>query len=328
MAGPIEAPAAMTAVDVSVVIPTIGRTALLRECLRSLLACSPPPDDIVVVDQSGTAAVSDLVATLGPGPVRRVECAGRGVARAMNRGLAAARHDTVMVTNDDCTVASDWVVVGARLAAAWPGGIASGRVLAPAGSTYVPSTKSDPSPHDYTGTLTAGALYPGCMVASRSALLSIGGFDERPGLRAAAEDNDLCYRWLSSGRVLRYEPDLVVWHHDWRTPEELVKTHVGYARGQGAMYAKHLYAGDRRILRLLAWDLRHGLRSVLGGDRRVPRWQDPYREMVTSLLIGLCRGWRDERRLDPHRRRLGSLFSPSTRSSSAPLRSTDDTPAA
>ena len=194
-----------------------------------------------------------------------------------------------------------------RLAAASPGSISTGRVLPPAGSAYVPSTKSDPSPHDYTGTLTAGALYPACMVADRNALLAIGGFDERSTLRAAAEDNDLCYRWLSSGRSLRYEPDLVVWHHDWRTPEELVRTHAVYTRAQGAMYAKHLYGGDRRVLRLLAWDLRHGLRSVIGGDRRVPRWKDPYREMVTSLLVGLCRGWREERRLDARHRRLGSL---------------------
>ncbi|CAN5772148.1 MAG: glycosyltransferase family 2 protein [Ilumatobacteraceae bacterium] len=318
----------MTSVDVSVVIPTIGRTDLLGDCLRSLLACSPPADDIVVVDQSGAVAVRDLVDAIGAHQVRRVEGAGRGIARAMNQGLGAARHETVMVTHDDCTVAPDWVTVGARLATAWPGAIATGRVLPPAGSTYVPSTKSDPSPRDYTGTLTAGALYPACMVGSRSALLAFGGFDERPTLRSAAEDNDLCYRWLSSGRVLRYEPDLVVWHHDWRTPEELVRTHAVYAKAQGAMYAKHLYGGDRRVLRLLAWDLRQGLRSVIGGGRRVPRWQDPYREMVTSLLVGLRRGWREERRLDPRHRRLGSLFGPSTRSSSAPLRSTDDTPAA
>jgi GT2 family glycosyltransferase len=37
----------------------------------------------------------------------------------------------------------------------------------------------------------------------------------------AAEDNDFRYRWLTSGRKVRYEPEMVVWHSDWRTPEEL-----------------------------------------------------------------------------------------------------------
>jgi GT2 family glycosyltransferase len=134
------------------------------------------------------------------------------------------------------------------------------------------------------------------MVADRRRLQEIGGFDERPSL-IVAEDNDLCYRWLRDGRPLRYEPDLVVWHHDWRTPEELVRTHIAYARAQGGFYAKHLRDGDRQILRLLRWDLSHGVRALARGAlRRRPRWEDPYREMVLWLLVGLVVGWRADRR--------------------------------
>jgi GT2 family glycosyltransferase len=288
----------VTPAAASVVVPTVGRLDLLERCLRSVLACNPPADEVVVVDQSGGAEVAALLERLGDGSLRHVPCDGRGTARAMNAGLAAARHDTVLVTHDDCTVEPDWVRKGSALAAAFPGAILTGRVQPPADATYVPSTKTDPQPHDYTGTVTSGLLYPANMVASRRALQEIGGFDERPGL-LVAEDNDLCYRWLVAGRPFRYEPELVVWHHDWRTPEQLVRTHVAYARGQGAFYAKHLHAGDRRVLPMLRWDLRHGVRSVvLGVVRRRPRWQDPYREMVGSLLRGLAAGWLEARRLD------------------------------
>jgi GT2 family glycosyltransferase len=288
-------------VAVSVVVPTVGRLDLLDRCLRSVLACDPPADDVVVVDQSGRSDVAALVDRLDGTTVRHVPCDGRGTARAMNVGLAAARHDTVLVTHDDCTVEPEWVGRGAALAAFHPGAILTGRVLPPEGSEYVPSTKTDPRPHDYTGTVTSGVLYPANMVASRHALQDIGGFDERRGL-LVAEDNDLCYRWLAAGRPFRYEPQLVVWHHDWRTPAQLVRTHAAYARGQGAFYAKHLHAGDRRVLAMLRWDLRHGLRSVAGGVvRRTPRWQDPYREMVWSLLRGLAAGWVEARRLDAAR---------------------------
>jgi O-antigen biosynthesis protein len=283
---------------VSVLVPTVGRIDLLERCLRSVLACDPQAAEVVVVDQSGGNEVAALVDHLGAPTVRRVPCDGRGTARAMNVGLAAAGHDTVLVTHDDCTVEPDWVERAATLAATFPGAILTGRVLPPDGSTYVPSTKSDPRPRDYTGTVTSGVLYPANMVASRSALQAIGGFDERPGL-LVAEDNDLCYRWLVAGRPLRYEPELVVWHHDWRTPAQLVRTHVAYARAQGAFYAKHLHAGDRRVMPMLRWDLRHGLRSTaVGVVRRVPRWQEPYREMVWSLLRGLVAGWLEARRLD------------------------------
>jgi GT2 family glycosyltransferase len=220
----------------------------------------------------------------------------------MNLGLRETRHDTVLVTHDDCVVAHDWVGVGQRLAQAHPGAIITGRVLAPERATYVPSTKSDPQPHDYTGIVTSGVLFPADMVASRRELQAIGGFDERPSFRVAAEDNDLCYRWLADGRMLRYEPELVVWHHDWRSPAQLVRTHIGYARAQGAFYAKHLRARDRRVLPLLRWDLRHGLQSLVFGTlRRAPRWQDPYREMFGSLSVGLVAGWREDRRLEHDR---------------------------
>ncbi len=250
-----------------------------------------------MVDQSQGPEVQDLVEHLRSRSVRSIECDGRGTARAMNRGLAATRHDTVLVTHDDCTVAPDWVGVGAAHAGAHPDGIVTGRVLPPGGACYVPSVKTDPEPHDFTGTVTSGVLYPANMVANRRLIQAIGGFDERPSL-VVAEDNDLCYRWLAEGRTFRYEPDLVVWHHDWRTPEQLVGTYKAYARAQGGFYAKHLHAGDLRVLRLLRCDLRQGIRTVLRGTwRREPRWQDPYREMVVELLVGLVRGWQEERRL-------------------------------
>jgi GT2 family glycosyltransferase len=281
------------ALPVSVVVPTVGRPGLLERCLRSVLACDPPADEVVVVDQSGGQEVAALVATLAAPGLRHVPCDGRGTARAMNRGLDAVRHDTVLVTHDDCTVEPGWVEVAARHAGMHPGGIITGRVLPPDGSPYVPSTKADLRPQDFTGMVTSGVLYPANMAASRRGIQEIGGFDERRSL-LVAEDNDLCYRWLADGRTLRYEPELVVWHHDWRTPEQLVRTHIAYARAQGGFYAKHLRAGDRRVLGLLWWDLRHGARKIVAGKvRRTPRWQEPYREMVWWLLVGLVGSWRE-----------------------------------
>lgn len=286
------------ALPVSVIVPTIGRQRLLEQCLRSVLSCDPSADEIIVVDQSHADGVEPLVQRIGAPQVRRVECDGHGTARAMNTGLAAARHDAVLVTHDDCTVAPDWVEVAVRHLLAHPGAIITGRVVPPDGSRYVPSTKTDPEPHDFTGTLMSGVLYPANMATSRRCIQEIGGFDERRSL-LVAEDNDLCYRWLTQGRTFRYEPDLLVWHHDWRTPEQLVRTYKAYARSQGGFYAKHLHAGDFRILRLLRWDLSHGVRSVIRGTlRREPRWHDPYREMVVSLLVGLVEGWREALALD------------------------------
>ncbi|HEY2301083.1 MAG TPA: glycosyltransferase [Acidimicrobiales bacterium] len=283
---------------VSVVVPTIGRPLLLTRCLQSILACDPPAGEVIVVDQSAGDEVGRCVEALGATTARVVACPARGIARATNLGFASARHGMVLVTHDDCTVAPDWVAVAHRLLLRHPYAMLTGRVLPPDGSGYVPSTIVSEEPHDYTGSVTSGVLYPANMAVDRNALLAFGGFDERRGLELAAEDNDLCFRWLCAGRALRFEPELVVWHHDWRSPAELLRTHITYAHGQGAFYAKHLRAGERRILPLLRWDLSHGIDAVaVGVLKRRPRWQDPYREMVVALLWGIAANLPEANRL-------------------------------
>jgi GT2 family glycosyltransferase len=254
--------------QVSVVIPTIGRVALLRECLDSLAACRPGPAEVVVVDQSGGPEVAELVAEYSRLCARVVESEVRGVSAARNAGLEAAGHDLVFMTDDDCTVAPDWVGVSTRLTAGDPRVIVTGRVLAMGDDSSVPSTIAGLERHDHTGTARYFVLYTGNMAMSRREVLALGGFDE--ALRTA-EDNDLCYRWLTSGRRLIYEPEMVVWHHDWRSPEELELVYVSYCRGQGAVYAKHICAGDVRmlyfLLREVYWSARVGVWKLIGRPR-------------------------------------------------------------
>jgi GT2 family glycosyltransferase len=251
--------------QVSVVIPTIGRIALLRECLDSLAACRPGPAEVVVVDQSGGPEVADLVLGYSELSAHVVESEVRGVAAARNAGVEAAGHDLVLMTDDDCTVAPDWVGVSTRLADGDPRVIVTGRVLAIGDDSAVPSTIAGLERHDYTGTARYFVLYTGNMALNRTEVLAVGGFDE--ALRTA-EDNDLCYRWLTSGRRLIYEPSMVVWHNDWRTPEELELVYASYCRGQGAVYAKHISAGDFRmlyyLLREVYWSARVWVWQLIG----------------------------------------------------------------
>jgi GT2 family glycosyltransferase len=125
----------------------------------------------------------------------------------------------------------------------------------------------------------------------------MGGFDERFGPAEAAEDNEFCYRWLRAGGELVFEPALVVWHHDWRSPEQLEELYVRYARGQGFLYAKHLRAGDLHMLRWIARDLYWAGRGALSGLlKRRERWTDPRRGIRRGLPGGFLAGWRTYRR--------------------------------
>lgn len=278
---------------VSVVIPTIGRVALLRACLSTIAACRPRADETLVVDQSHDPEVAALVDEFAEAGVRLVPCHGRGVAKGRNDGLHAAANEIVLITDDDCTVAEDWIATAWRLMGPEPRKIVTGRVLPVGDPMAVPSTIDDPEPHEFTGPPRTGALFPNNVALPCSMALALGGFDEHFSPTEFAEDNEFCYRWLKAGHRLLYEPALTVWHHDWRTPEQLERLYVTYARGEGFLYAKHLRRGDLRILRFIARDLVWALRAnVSAVVKRRPRWTDPRRATLRGLPAGFLLGWR------------------------------------
>lgn len=280
----------MSTAPVSVVIPTAGRVALLRRCLESVCSCDPRADEVLVVDQSGSADLARVVAEFAG--CQLIVLAERGIGVATNAGLARANHDTVLVTHDDCTVAKDWVATARDLICQYRSSLLTGRVLPVGDPRSVPSVIDEPTPHDYTGEVECGALYPNNMVGERRAMLAIGGFDNR--LPTAAEDNDFCYRWLRAGYRLRYEPALVVHHHDWRTPDDLRKLYDRYWQEQGAFYAKHLLRRDFTMLRFIARDFYSAARRIAGlcaGKCTWSPWPDPRRGIVSGLARGLIVGW-------------------------------------
>jgi glycosyltransferase involved in cell wall biosynthesis len=272
-------------VDVSVLIPTIGRSELLEKCLRSLEACRPRAREIVIIDQSDDDTTAEVVSRFEHIGARNVRTDERGVARARNQGLQEVSHEVMALTDDDCIVDPSWIGLAHELATASPGAILTGRVLPGTDEGHVPSTRTSEEPVDFTGTPHAGAIYTNNAVVPRSGAIELGGFDVRfPN----ASDNDFGYRWLVDGRPMRFDPRLVVWHNDWRTPAEVRRLYMKYGRWQGAFYAKHLIKGDRRVLRFLRWDIRYLMQVVW---RRVVRREDvaiaPALLPVLALPLGL-----------------------------------------
>jgi GT2 family glycosyltransferase len=274
---------------VSVVIATVGRPALLRACLDSLAACRPRAAEILVVDQSGTDETSNVVERFADVSARVLRLDVRNKSLALNIALQEARNEIVLMTDDDCTVSTAWVQAAWTHLAEDSRAIVTGRVLPFGDPLAVPSTIDDEKSRDYTGELHYGSLWGNNMGCNRSQVLALGGFDER---FTAAEDNDLCYRWLRAGQRLRYEPDVVVWHHAWRTHSELDRQYFLYGHGQGIFFAKHLGQGDLAVTRFLAWDLYRGARGIVARVvRRRRQWSDPRSGLLRGLALGFVDGW-------------------------------------
>jgi glycosyltransferase involved in cell wall biosynthesis len=104
-------------IDVSVVVPTRNRSALLARALRSVLQQREVNLEVIVVDEASTDDTLDVVATFADPRIRVVRHnTPRGVSAARNRGAAQARTDWIAFLDDDDLWAPDKLALQLRAA--------------------------------------------------------------------------------------------------------------------------------------------------------------------------------------------------------------------
>jgi len=292
----------VAAEKISAVVCTRNRPALLDRCLSGLARLSPAPLEVIVVDQSdgkdSARAVEKFVGRIRG--LRRLPTLSRGLSRARNEGIQAARGEMVAFTDDDCQVRPDWIgqVVRAFLenpgvAAVTGGALPDPRLLASginprilAAITWHPEErrvfrgKVDPS-------LAGGGLN---LSLRKSWTERIGMFDPDlgPGARyRGADDTDFLYRLLRAGGVILYDPEVVVSHLPWREEEVQSAVEFEYGHGISAWALKWAGKGDFFpawiALKVLVSQGRRALGGSLRGDRAAARTGRAY-------LAGLGRG--------------------------------------
>ena len=283
----------MTAADVSVVIPTLGRE-LLRGCLEALAAANVHPARVIVVDQGRVDALERMAREFCAAglDVHYLPSTRTGRSAGLNDGIRHVRTDFLAITDDDCIPAPDWVATAATLLRREPGTIVTGRVEAgvegiqlSVSTERVPAVQSRPR-------LTFDRLSGGNMAIAAEVARRIGPFDEDVCLRTA-EDAEYAYRALRSGFPIRYAPDLVVTHLGWRRDDERAAQYRSYARSHGGFYGKYLRRGDAFIALRAAihWlrSLRRWFAAALRGDSDRAQFGRAY---AIGLLPGIFAGLR------------------------------------
>lgn len=229
---------------VSVVMPCYRRIASLERAVRSVLAAADRVDgdvEVLLVDDCSPEPVREaLEPRLGDARIRFLRHAtNRGPAAARNTGIAAARHELVLFTDDDVVVDPRWIERLARYLADAPARVAGvgGRVRALGDDVFSRYFEYhhilDPFRMDDGQVLyvvTANCAY------RRSVLLEVGGFDE--GVRTpGGEDPGLAFKVAAAGYVLHVVEDAVV-HHDFRIGlRDFWRTFRRY--GQGSRHQVH-----------------------------------------------------------------------------------------
>ncbi|MFC1850536.1 glycosyltransferase family 2 protein [candidate division CSSED10-310 bacterium] len=236
-------------VSVSVVIPVKDSGRTLAACLQSIRESTPPPVEIIMVDD-GSTDDSLQIAQAYP-LVRIIHTArqSRGVARARNLGAQAARGEVILFIDSDIVVQPDaFTVIKEKFDD--PAIQAIVGLLSP--ETEYRNFSSDYKnlwihytyliqPH------TTSLFYTSIAAIRRSLFLECGGFDEfyrRPGL----EDTDFGNKLYKLGYAVHLTPELQVRHLKYYRLSDLFK--LDYHRAMG----------------LVKIQLRRGLSGVKAGN--------------------------------------------------------------
>lgn len=286
---------------IDVIIPTCNRQDLVTGTLRSLQENTIQDFKVWVVDQSDDARTAAAVATMAKQDPRIIylHCSPTGVNIARNIGITAGNSPIVALTDDDCTVAADWLASLLADYETYPqcdsifGRIEPVAVSETAVSPQafkeiarmqqiLPMAAKDSPQYHLFGEdrFNLGFGHGANMSFRRSAFTKYGLFDEFLGAGAPLRswpERDIGYRILAAGGKILYSPNVYVYHTHWRTWPSVKNTFKNYGFGTGAAIGKYIRTGDKASLKLLGeWIVQMGIRQVLSGILKWQSWQKTY----------------------------------------------------
>lgn len=255
---------------VTAVLVNYNGEALIRDCLRSLLDQSHPPEEVLVVDNASTDNSRSIIREQFP-RVRLIPLQkNRGYAGGCNAGIFEASHELVALLNNDLILERDWLE---KLLSQVDSGFdfwaskilfardetridSAGDGMAVVGSAYKighgrPSDGFTES-REVFGPCGAAALY------RKSLLLELEGLDEDFFL--IYEDADLSMRARLLGSRCRFVADARVFHRVNYSIGRFSRTYVYYGhRNSEVLFWKNMptpllvrYLPERLLFNLLS----------------------------------------------------------------------------
>jgi GT2 family glycosyltransferase len=280
--------------QISVVIPTQRRLHALSRTLAAVADqdCEDFEIELVVVCSGASgeyrSSVHELISKL-PVPAKVVEKDRGGAAGARNAGVELAAGDLILFLNEDTPPASrdlvrSHVTIHRASDDEWRGVL--GRVV------WDPRTQSTPvmewlsrsgKMNDYAGLAEPDApvrIYAPNFSLRRSALLAVGGFDER-FWRYGWEEYDLGLRLADRGFTVAFAPELVVTHDHRYTKRDSLRRMETV--GEGAALLNRVHAGRPD----LETPAPHGLKALVA------------RAFAPVAMVVPVPGWLPTRLSDP-----------------------------
>jgi glycosyltransferase involved in cell wall biosynthesis len=243
--------------QVSVVVATRRRPALLARCLRALAQQRHESFEVIVVDDGpcdDTRAAVEAAQAQWPGHsrlrlVRPAGGGGRGPAAARNAGWCAAHAPIIAFTDDDTLPRPDWLAQGASCLRDTPGlSAVAGRLLVP-----LPAGRPPTEQERLTQGLERTRFATANAFVRRDALHRVGGFDTR-FTRARREDSDLHARLDQPPGAVGRCDDAIVVHPARREPAGVWLRPPQNVSDDTPRRRKHRCRCRREVRRAPPWD--------------------------------------------------------------------------
>jgi GT2 family glycosyltransferase len=226
--------------EVTVVIPTYNRAAVLARCLAAIERCDPPDVtwEIVVVDDGSRDHTSEVLQRSAL-PLRSLWQENAGPAAARNRGWQSSGAPLIVFTDDDTVPERRWLI---EIVESFQDESVDG-----VGGTIVPLRRGyladfvqleRQADHGRTDDGKVKWLVTANAAFRRSVLEEAGGFDL--GFpRAAGEDVDLSLRILRAGHRLVLSPVAIVAHDHRADLRSIVQTFFRHGEASSRLSELH-----------------------------------------------------------------------------------------
>ncbi len=303
---------------VSVIVCTHNRDYAITPCLDSIhtaltrAALSTAEAELVVVNNASTDDTAGrLRAWAGQAsfPCHIVEEPRLGTSKARNAGLAAAKGELLIFTDDDCRLHPQHITDALRYDAADTEPVMRGGRIELGDPDDLPYTIKTDDTRRRWEKRNRDARYTdlvktiiGCNWAMRREVTDrVGRFDERLGAATpacSAEDVDYVMRAYLADIAIEYVPDMTVYHfHGRKTAESIRALMRIYCIGAGALFAKYAFRHPD-FCRPFSWNIKNRINEIRNQTILFdPELGITYHEVLRHNLLGMYRYWKSLIRL-------------------------------
>lgn len=293
---------------VSIIICTRNRADFLVPCLNAVASSIRTAKDqvnseIVLVNNGSidhTALVLDKWVEANQDIQLRVVLEEKaGLSNARNAGMAAAKGDLFVLTDDDCHMDQKYLITASDYDSKDVAPTIRGGRIDLGDHNDLPLTIKISNKIerwqkiDKTASKRplSGAISGANIVVRRSVVDMLGPCDARLGAGmkiAGSEDTDYLCRAYIRGITIEYVPDLAVSHfHGRKTKEEARKLLRNYNIGAGAVYIKHIF-NDFDLFRPFIWNIKNAINEIKQSKNLyLPEYDMSYKDILVFNLYGM-----------------------------------------